>query len=526
MHKRATVISSDDAAALLRSGSTIATSGFTGCGHPETLSKAIRRRFLRSGSPAGLTLVYAAGQGDRQTRGVGHLAEPGLLRKVIGGHWASAPKLGRLAHEEQLAAYNLPQGVIVNLYRAIASGKPGVLTRVGLETFVDPRYSGGRLNASAAEPYPSLLNIGGEDLLFYPAFPIDCALIRATTADVHGNLTCEEEAFPQDVLELAQAARNSGGIVIAQVKHVIDQLHSDPTQVRVPGILVDYLVLPEEEQDHWQTYSERFNPAYVGRAGGTAAAATEDPFDVRKVIQRRAALELPRDGRAVVNLGVGLPAGVGRTAQELGIKGFVLTVESGPIGGVPADARSFGASAYPEAILSQSQQFDFYDGGGLDLAFLGMAQVDAGGNVNVSRFGQRIAGVGGFINISQAARSVVFMGTFTTEGLQIRTGDGRLEIVQEGRVSKVVDQVEHLSFNGSRAQRQGQRVLYVTERAVFELTEGHLTLIEVAPGIDVERDVLSQLPSKAIVSADLKEMPATIFTSAAAKSALTTEQTS
>lgn len=518
------VIGSEEAAACIQSNWTIATSGFTGCGHPETLTRAIRKRYLRAGSPAGLTLVYAAGQGDRMTRGVGHLAEPGLLRKVIGGHWAAAPRLGELAHDEQLAAYNLPQGVIVNLFRAIASGKPGVVTSVGLDTFVDPRHDGGRLNASATESVVELLSLGGQEYLYYPAFRIDCALIRATTADCNGNLSCEEEAFPQDVLELAQAARNSGGIVIAQVKRVLDRLHDDPTKVRVPGILVDYLVLPDEEVDHWQTYAERFNPAYVSRAREEPAPEpAADPFDVRKVIQRRAALELPRSGRTVVNLGVGLPAGVGRTAGELGIRGFVLTVESGPVGGVPADARSFGASAGPEAILSQSQQFDFYDGGGLDLAFLGMAQVDAAGSVNVSRFGRRIAGVGGFINISQAARALVFMGTFSTGGLQVETGHGRLRIAREGRIPKVVERVDHLSFNGSRASSERQRVLYVTERAVFTLEGGRLTLVEVAPGIDVDRDVLAHLPETVAVSKDLAEMNPLVFTDPSGAQATVTE---
>lgn len=506
-----------EAAQLLEDGWTVSTSGFTGSGHAEGVSAAVEKRFLETGRPRGLTLLYAAGQGDRATRGTGRYGHEGLLKRIIGGHWGAAPRLGALAVANKVEAYNWPQGVIAQLYRAIAGGKPGVVSQIGLHTFIDPRHDGGKLNSVTTEELVELVTLRGREYLFYPSMPIHCAILRATSADADGNLSMEEEPHFNDVLPLAQAAHNSGGIVIAQVKRMKPKGAIHPMQVKVPGILVDYVVVAENAEDHWQTYGEEFNPAYTGdlrgdlRIEGAARPANPAPLDVRRIIQRRAVFELMKWKKPIVNLGVGMPSGVGEVAREEGLRDFVMTVESGPIGGIPASFPSFGASANPDAIITHAEQFDFYDGGGLDLTFLGLAQMDVEGNVNVSRFGDRVAGVGGFVNITQTAKEVVFMGSLTAKGLEVRATDGRLEIVREGAVKKVLTRVEHLSFNGPYTAGRGTKVLYITERAVFDLRQGRLTLAEVAPGVDLQRDVLAQLGAPVPVAPDLKPMDARIF---------------
>ena len=539
------IVSADEAAALIVDGSTVATAGFLGAGHAEAITEAVERRFLQSGAPRDLTLVYSAGQGDRATRGVNHFGHRGLVQRVIGGHWRSAPGLAQLALDEGTEAYNLPQGVISQLYRAIAGRKPGVITPIGLHTFVDPRHGGGRLNARCSEDLVELIEIDGVEYLRYKPFPIHCALIRATTADALGNLSAEHEPFHHELLAIAQAARNSGGIVIAQVKRLVSA-HPQARAVCVPGILVDHVVVTGEHPlHHSMTFGEYFNPAYTGliprpgragrpmpaaRAAGVEAAATplsarpvsNDPapptpraLDARQIIQRRALLEMAAVRPRVVNLGVGMPAGVGALARDAGFADLVLTVESGPIGGTPADGLSFGASEHPEAIVDEPAQFDFYDGGGLDMAFLGMAETDPLGNVNVGLFGigpwRRVAGVGGFINITQSTRELVFMGTLTSGGLALMLEDGRLRIEREGRWRKCVERVGQLCFNGEHASRQGIRATYITERAVFRLREGRLVLCELAPGLDVERDVLALCPPGIAVASRLDTMDARVF---------------
>jgi propionate CoA-transferase len=506
-------LSAADAAALIGDGWNVACAGFVGAGHPEAVTAALERRFLDTERPRDLTLIYGAGQGDRVSKGVNHFGHAGLTARVIGGHWMAAPKLGALVARNAIQAYNWPQGVIGQLCRAAAADKPGVLTRIGLHTFVDPRHDGGRLTPSSAE-LVELMDIHGEEHLFFPRLPIHCALIRGTTADEHGNLTTEHEPFHQDLLVYAQAAHNSGGIVIAQVKRIVPVGTLDPNLVRVPGILIDHLVVAEDPADHWMTYAEEFNPSYTQSAMHADPAASRPPMpalDLRRVIQRRAFLELLGLKRPVVNLGAGMSAGVGVIAREENHDDFTLTVEAGPIGGTPALGLSFGASAYPEAIIDQTSMFDFYDGGGIDIAFLGMAQLDQQGDVNVSRFGDVVAGIGGFINISQSARRVVLMGAFRSGGLQIAAGDGRLTVQREGKVAKLLSRVEHLSFNGAYAQRRGIAVLYVTERAVFELRDGRLTLTEIAPGIDLQRDILALSGAQLAVASDLRPMPREIF---------------
>jgi len=511
------IISAARAASLIEDGWTFASAGFVGAGHPESLSRALEKRFLETGKPRNLTLVYAAGQGDRTERGAARFAYEGLLKRVIGGHWlGTGPRMAALVNDNKIEAYNLPQGVIAHLYRAIAGHKPGVITKTGLHTFIDPRQDGARLNAAAQEDIIELVKLRGEDYLLYHAFPIHCAFIRATSADSDGNLSMEDEALTQDVLALAQAARNSGGIVIAQVKRIVDK-HTVPlSHVKVPGILVDYVVVAEDATDHWMTYGEEHNTAYCGQSIEPAHEFKPDALSLRKIIQRRAFLELYRLANAstrslVVNVGTGMPAGVGKIAREEGFSKFTMTIESGPIGGTPMDSPSFGAALNPECIVSHADQFDFYDGGGIDVSFLGLAEVDGLGNVNVSKFGSKVAGVGGFVNITQSARHLVFMGALTAGGLEISTDGGKLKIVKEGSVRKFVERVGHLSFNGPYTESLGITVRYVTERAVFEMREGRLTLIETAPGIDLERDVLAQLGTPVRMADKLQQMDARVF---------------
>jgi propionate CoA-transferase len=521
------VIPADEAAALVRSGATVASAGFVGCGHAEAVTAALERRYLAEGLPADLTLVYSAGQGDRGHRGVNHFGHAGMTACIVGGHWRSAPKLSALALEERCMAFNLPQGVITQLYRAIAGGKPGVMTRIGLNTFVDPALDGGAINGLARAAvkgglrrFVEPVTWRGERWLMYPSFPIDVALIRGTSVDARGNLSAEGEAFHHELLAMAQAARNSGGIVIAQARRIVDH-HADLHTVRVPGILIDHVVIAGHPDEHPMTFAEADNPAYVTAWRGPGVAeplAAPLPLDARKIVQRRALLELMARRPKVVNLGVGMPAGIGAVAREEGVAGFTLTVEAGPIGGTPADGLSFGASAYPECVVDQPAQFDFYDGGGIDAAFLGLAELDVRGNVNVSLFGEGdrriVAGVGGFINITQSAREVVFMGTLTAGGLEVRAEGGRLAVVHEGRVPKIVPAVSHLTFDAAYVAGLGRRILYVTERAVFEVRDGVLTLVEVAPGIDVREQVLALCAPGVRVADELQAMDPRLFDAA------------
>ena len=492
-------------------GATVATSGFVGAVHAETVSAAVQAQFLETGHPKDLTLMWAAGQGDSKEKCLNHYGEEGLLKCAIGGHWGLQPRMQKLALENKFAAYNLPQGVLSQLFRDIAAGKVGVLTHVGLNTFVDPRLEGGKLNDKAKEngDIVEVVNVAGKELLLYKARPVNVGVIRASFADTQGNCTMHKEGVFAEALAIAMAAKNSGGKVIVEVEKVVEYGSLDTRLVKIPGAYIDAIVVAENPMEtHKMTNGSYFNPAFTGEIRVPMDAVAPLPMGDRKIIARRAAMELVPD--AMVNLGIGMPEGVATVCAEEGLEGMVLTTESGTIGGVPAGGGDFGVTTNPDCVLDQPYQFDFYDGGGLDVAFLGLAQMDKVGNINVSKFGPKIAGCGGFINITQNSRKVVYCGTFTTGGLKIHVENNKLVIDQEGKTKKFLDTVEQVTFSGEYANKVGQPVLYITERAVFKLTPEGVELIEVAPGIDLQTQVLDLMDFKPIIK-DVKEMDARIF---------------
>jgi len=484
------IVTADEAVRHIQDDQTIAIGG-SGSGHSiaEQLLAALGRRFRQSGSPRGLTLVHPFGVGNQKDKGLEHLADPVLIRRVIGGHWSMSPSMARLAAENKIEAYNLPAGIITQMLGVTAAGSPGWISRIGLGTFIDPRLEGGKLNAAAREDLVELFHRDGEEYLYYKAFPIHVAFIRATAADPAGNLNMDDEVSPWDNCAMAQAARRWGGFTIAQVKRTAAMYDLDPRTVRVPGIFVDYLVV---DPNQGQTFQIHYDPALSGAARKPAEAWGPFPLTPRKVIARRAALEL--FAGAVLNLGFGMPDGVMKVAREQGLDAEVTpTVEHGQIGGIPAEGLDFGASYNSTSLIETRHQFDFYHGRGVDLAFLGFAEVDAEGNVNVSRIESAVIGTGGFIDIAQGARKLVFCGTLTARG-----------------APKFVPRVKQVTFSGPRALADGHEVMYVTETAVFRLARDGVELIEIAPETPVEK-VVSQMGFRPVTGPAVRPMSPELF---------------
>ncbi len=499
------IVTAREAVRLIRTGDTIAVGGFGGIGIAEEvvhelgeIYKASDQESASFGKPADLTLFFGVGQGNPFTgRGLNRLGEPGLIKRVIGGHFNFIPAIQRLVVGNQIEGYNLPLGPIIHLFRDIAAGKPGHLSRIGLGTFADPRFGGGKLNERTTEDIVELMTVGGKEYLFYKAIPINVGIIRGTTADPDGNITMEREALTCEALSLAMAAHNSGGLVIAQVERIAEPRTLNPRQVKIPGAIVDCIVVAKPE-NHTQTYGTVYSPAYSAEVRVPMTSLEPMEMSERKIIARRAAMELRPN--SVVNLGVGMPEGIAAIAAEEKVSDLMtLTAEPGIIGGVPAGGLNFGAATNAQAVIDMAYQFDFYDGGGLDAAFLGLAQADKEGNLNVSKFGSRLAGAGGFINISQNAKKVVFCGTLTAGDLEVSVVEGKLLIERDGKDKKFVNEVEHRTFSGPYAAENGKDVLYVTERCVFRLTREGLELIEIAPGVDIKHDILDRMDFEPIV---------------------------
>ena len=494
------------AVARIPSDTSIAIGG-SGAGHaiPDVLLRELGRRHRATGSPSGLTLLHPFGVGDQRSKGLQQAACPEMYRRVIGGHWSMAPEMAKLAAENRFAAYCLPAGVMVQLFHCAAAGSPGWYSHAGLDTFVDPRREGGRLNSKAAEQLVKYVEIDGKPWLFYKTLPIDVALLHAWEADRLGNLSMSGEAGIWHNCALAQAAKTSGGLVVAVVRKVVPAGSIDPRDVHVPGCFVDVLVVDEEQG---QTYQTDYEPAFCGESRMPEDQFPALPFGPRKIIARRAAMELTPG--AVINVGFGIPDGVIAVAREQGIAGRITpTIEHGQFGGVPAGGLDFGAVYKPAAILGTEHMFDFYHGRGVDQTFLGFLEIDRRGNVNVSKLASRIIGVGGFIDIVQKAGKAVFCGTLSIRA-RSHIADGRLQFDAPG-TPKIVDAVTQVTFSADYAARNGQEILYVTEAAVFRLGTTGIVLEEIAPGVNFERDLLPQIGFRPEVSPNLKLMPPSIF---------------
>jgi len=505
-------ITAKEAAYMIPNGITFGSNGFMGTTFAEEIAMEIEKRFLETGEPNNLTLVFCAAQGDNDRRGLQHLAHEHLIRRTIGAHYGMARKLGELVVQNKVIGYDFPQGVMCHLLRTTAAHQPGELTRVGLGTFVDPRISGGKMNEKTQkeEDLVQLLQINGQEYLFYKSIPLDYVIIGGTYADEDGNISFEKEGTKSEALAMAQACHNSGGKVFVQVQRVVQSGSLDPQKVEIPGVLVDYVVVASDLKYCVQNFGTEYNPGFSGEHRMSLSASTSTPLSTKKVIARRAAMELEDD--SAVNLGIGVPEYISAVAAEEGISNkFTLTVESGLFGGSPQSGLDFGESLNPACMLAMPSMFDFYDGGGLDQAFIGFAQGDLEGNVNVSKFSGRLPGCGGFIDITQNAKKLYFCGTFTAGGLKTEIGNGKLKIVSEGKAKKFCEQVEQITFSAKTAIADGQPVMYITERAVFRLTKDGIMLCEAAPGIDVEKEIIALMPKRPLMAPDFHLMDERIF---------------
>jgi propionate CoA-transferase len=503
------VLTSAAVAALVRDEDTIVIGG-SGSGHavPEALIAGIESRFLSEARPRRITTIHPVGLGDRAGAGAARFGHEGLLKRAICGTVVDAPAVAELARQGKAEVYTLPQGALSQLIREIAAGRPGLFSHVGLHTFVDPRQSGGKQSSACTEDLVELIQLKGREWLFYKPFHIDVAFLRGTTADEDGNVSMEDEAIFGEMLSMAQATRRCGGMVVVQVKRLAKRGTLPGKTVKIPGMLVDVVVVEPTQR---QTYQTEFDPSYAGHIRIPLDSFPRLALDERKIVARRCAMELSRG--AVCNIGSGICTGIGLIAAEEGLLDHVvLTNEQGLIGGAPASGLDAGAARNYWAMIDQPYQFDFYDGGGLDLAFLSAVEIDSGGSVNISRFAGRVVGIGGFVNISQNAKKVVFGGTFTAGGLKVEAKDGRLAIVAEGKHRKFVAKLEQVTYSGPFARQRGQVTLFVTERAVFRIGDDGLELVEMAPGIDLERDIFAYMAFRPAISPRLREMDARLFT--------------
>ena len=504
----------EEAVKCVEDGSVIVASGFIVAMSAEELFTALSERFQQTGSPKDITVIHGSGVSefaDGLDCGINNFGIDGMLKRTISGYYGNADRIIRLIRENKIESYNFPIGVVAHLLREFSRGQDGLFTKVGLKTFVDPRLSGAGMNEVSKEEYVKLLNIEGKEYLYYTCQKPDVCFIRATTADEFGNLSFEDEAVLSLSQVAAMATHQNGGTVIVQVKNYVSAGSIDAQQVHIPGIYVDRIVVAKNPiENHRQVSGTYFDPVFAGHYRKKDLTAITLPLDERKIVGRRASMELVPG--AVVNLGIGMPETVSAVAAEEGFADqIVMTVEAGGIGGIPAGGRNFGACYNNWSLVSEEKMFDFYDGGGLDVCFLGCAEISRSGDVNASKLGGSMKGCGGFINISQMSKNIVFCFTFTSGGLKTLTGDGKLQIVNEGRNKKFLNNIEQVTFSSEYAVDSGQNVLFVTERCVFKLTKHGLELIEIAPGIDIERDILANMDYKPYISPHLKTMDERIF---------------
>lgn len=502
------VITADEAAMLIKNGDTIALSGSAAISLvADRVLRAMEERFLSKGEPNQLTVFHPQGMGDKDTWGMSRFAHKGMCRRVIGGHWGMSPAMGKLAMEEELEAYNMPQGVMAQMVRTMAAKGPGVITKIGLDTYIDPRQSGGKMNESAKEDLIEVMNIDGEEWLRYKPIPFDVAIIRGTTADEDGYISFEEEVHYDETVSMAAAAKNNGGIVIVQVKRLAKRDSLECAKVRIPGYLVDYVVVDPEQR---QSYDYFYRPSYCGAVNEPVSMKWPTPgLDERKFIARRQAMELRPN--MLVNIGVGVSNGVPLILAEEGVwDKITLSLEQGQSGGIPVMGLDAGTMMNPRVIVEQPVQHDMYHGGILDATCLSAAETDFRGNVNVSKLGKNLTGCGGFIDISQETKKIVFGGTLCAKS-RVRFEDGKVIVEEQGKIRKFVNQVQQITFSGKRAVEAGKQVVFITERCVFRLEKEGLTLVEVAPGIDIERDILANMDYRPIISENLKLMPSELF---------------